>query len=62
MQACIGMFIAGIAQQTDIGQNDGINTDCNRIIDGLMPDIFGTGLRIGVAGQIDMHAMSMCEM
>jgi hypothetical protein len=51
------MMIARISQQTDISKDDGIDTNCHGIINCLMPDFFRPGLRIGIAGKIDMNSV-----
>jgi Cu2+-exporting ATPase len=60
MQVLVGVFVAGIVEQSHVGQDQRIHTEVYGSIYGITPDIYTVGLRKGVDRQKDFALMVVC--
>ena len=60
MQTQIRVSVRGIVHHADIGEDQGIDTEIGRLVDGPFPDRERVRLRVGVDGDVDLHALCTC--
>ena len=61
MQAQIGIGLAGVGQDADVGDDHRVGPGCDRSVDGPAPGLVGSGAGEGVDSHQNLGATGPCE-